>query len=144
MSSGDVRARCLAGGRAVAAAHVPQDAPAALLPLPEGGQPGVGAGEEAAPAWRAAQPTAHQTHPHILSVSHSVSGPMSPHSYFLTCQFRNADLALRKVCVKTQTSAKQPFVKRSTHAVLSFIVFLHVDSQESGVKIKILQIGRKQ
>lgn len=77
MSSQDVRPRCLVGGTALAAAHVPQDAPAALLPLPEGGQSGVGAGEgeEAAAAWGAAQPAAHQTHPHILSVSDSLKAP---------------------------------------------------------------------
>lgn len=70
VTSQDVRPpRCLPTGRPLIAAHLPPNPPAAVLPLPEGGQSGLGEGEEAATAWRAAQPTAHQTHPHILSVS---------------------------------------------------------------------------
>lgn len=66
----DVGARCLStGGTLLAASGLPPDPAAAFLPLPAGGQPGVGEGEEASPAQRAAQPTAHQTHPHLLGVS---------------------------------------------------------------------------
>lgn len=69
VTSEDVRPRCLLACRSPAATHLPTDPHSAFLPLPEGGQSGVGEGEETASAWRAAQPTAHQTHPHILSVS---------------------------------------------------------------------------
>lgn len=69
-SSQDVRPRCLSTSRTLlTATRLPPDPPAALLPLPAGGQSDLGEGEEAASAQGAAQPTAHQTHPHLLSVS---------------------------------------------------------------------------
>lgn len=40
-----------------------------VLPLPEGGEPGMGGREGAAAAQGFAQPPANQTHPHLLSVS---------------------------------------------------------------------------
>lgn len=74
ISSQDVRPRCLPTSEPLTAAHLTADPPAALLPLLEGGQSGLGAGEETATAWRAAKPAAHQTHPHILSVSEEGGG----------------------------------------------------------------------
>lgn len=69
ISSQDVRPWCLPTSEPLTAAHLTSNPPASLLPLLEGGQSGLGEGEETATAWRAAQPAAHQTHPHILSVS---------------------------------------------------------------------------
>lgn len=49
------------------AAALAQLVPHPLLPLPEGGKPGVGGREGAAAAERSAQPAADQAHPHLLS-----------------------------------------------------------------------------
>lgn len=69
VTSQDVRPGPLFTSRPPAAFDFPSHSPAALLPLPEGGESYLGEGEETATAWRTAQPTAYQTHPHILSVS---------------------------------------------------------------------------